>query len=161
MVDLSYQGCKPNTDAEKGFSWRCKDSLGGWKLRWLVIRLKVRNGEVFSYIGCMMPLVYQLMAVKKTSFPETECSGSIVQAYWSLLFCRDMAEDVSDGYTYPNVDEDWFERHVNIYISNASGYHSVVTYFGGVTDWYLEPRYIAVDGWMGWNADIKDGVLVK
>ncbi|GJS36753.1 hypothetical protein Tco_0535135 [Tanacetum coccineum] len=38
----------------------------------------VRNGEDFSYIECMLPLMYQLMAVKKTSFPETECSGSIV-----------------------------------------------------------------------------------
>ncbi|GKC27632.1 hypothetical protein Tco_1034926 [Tanacetum coccineum] len=52
--------------------------VGGWKLRWLVTRLKVRNGEDFSYIGGMLPLVYQLMAVKKTSFPETESSGSIV-----------------------------------------------------------------------------------
>ncbi|GKD63185.1 hypothetical protein Tco_1305293, partial [Tanacetum coccineum] len=83
-------------------------------------------------------------SVKKTSFPETECSGSIVviipdvrkdwvflpngdirfhpggmievanalsrtQAYRLLLFCRDTAEDVSDGYSYPNVDEGWFE----------------------------------------------------
>ncbi|GJQ96205.1 hypothetical protein Tco_0007344 [Tanacetum coccineum] len=38
----------------------------------------MRNREDFSYIECMLPLVYQLMAVKKTSFPEMECSGSIV-----------------------------------------------------------------------------------
>ncbi|GKA76764.1 putative ribonuclease H-like domain-containing protein [Tanacetum coccineum] len=49
----------------------------GWKLRWLVTRLKVRNGEDFSYHRCMLPLTYQLMAVKKTSFPEMECGGSI------------------------------------------------------------------------------------
>ncbi|GJT69481.1 hypothetical protein Tco_1028767 [Tanacetum coccineum] len=84
--------------------------------------------------------MYQLMAVKITSFPEMECSGSIdrkdwvfppngdirfhpggtievanalsrTQAYRSLLFCRDTAKDVSDGYTYPNVDEGWFERY--------------------------------------------------
>ncbi|GJY07180.1 integrase, catalytic region, zinc finger, CCHC-type containing protein [Tanacetum coccineum] len=52
-------------------------------LRWVeaemvVPRLKVRNREDFSYIRCMMPLVYQLMAVKNTSFPEMECSGSVV-----------------------------------------------------------------------------------
>ncbi|GKA02907.1 hypothetical protein Tco_0675688 [Tanacetum coccineum] len=78
MVELSYQGCKPDTDTEKESSWRCKGSQGGWKLRWLVTRLKVRNGEDFSYIRCMLPLMYQLMAVKKTSLPEMECSGSIV-----------------------------------------------------------------------------------
>ncbi|GJT29297.1 hypothetical protein Tco_0909572 [Tanacetum coccineum] len=45
---------------------------------WLVSRLKMRNGEDFSYIGSMFPLMYQLMAVKKTSFPEMEYSGSVV-----------------------------------------------------------------------------------
>ncbi|GJW18496.1 hypothetical protein Tco_0025932 [Tanacetum coccineum] len=78
MIDLSYQECKPDTDTENGSSWRCKDSQGGWKLRWLVPRLKVRNGEDFSYFECMLPLKYQLMVVNKTSFPEIECSGSIV-----------------------------------------------------------------------------------
>ncbi|GJY02884.1 hypothetical protein Tco_0361036 [Tanacetum coccineum] len=39
---------------------------------------EVRNGEDFSYIECMLPLAYQLMAVKKTSFPEMERGGSIV-----------------------------------------------------------------------------------
>nr|GEW90746.1 hypothetical protein [Tanacetum cinerariifolium] len=48
------------------------------KLRWLVSRLKVRSGEDLSYVRCMLPLMYQLMAVKKTSFLEMECSGSIV-----------------------------------------------------------------------------------
>ncbi|GJZ11973.1 hypothetical protein Tco_0546732 [Tanacetum coccineum] len=38
----------------------------------------MRNGEDFSYIECMLPLAYELMAVKKTSFPEMECGGSIV-----------------------------------------------------------------------------------
>nr|GEW41377.1 hypothetical protein [Tanacetum cinerariifolium] len=42
------------------------------------MRLKVRNGEDFSYIECMSPLEYQRMVVKKTSFPEMECSGSII-----------------------------------------------------------------------------------
>ncbi|GJW38323.1 hypothetical protein Tco_0064168, partial [Tanacetum coccineum] len=79
MVKLSYQGCKPDINTEKGSSWKCKDSYGGWKLRGLVMRLKVRNGEDFSYIECMMPLKYQLMAKKKTYFPETNCSGSIVR----------------------------------------------------------------------------------
>nr|GEX57855.1 NBS-LRR protein [Tanacetum cinerariifolium] len=72
MVDLSYQGCESDTDTEKGFPWRCKDSQGGWKLRWLVPRLKVRKEEDFSYIRCVFPMMYQLMAVKKTSFPEME-----------------------------------------------------------------------------------------
>ncbi|GKE37983.1 hypothetical protein Tco_1461388, partial [Tanacetum coccineum] len=44
----------------------------------------VRNGEDFSYIGCIMPLVYQLMAVKKTSFLEMKCSGSIVRKDWGF-----------------------------------------------------------------------------
>ncbi|GJW53381.1 hypothetical protein Tco_0097466 [Tanacetum coccineum] len=57
---------------------RCKDSQGGWKLRWLVPRLKMRNKAYFSYIRRVLPLMYQLMAVKKTSFPEMESSGSIV-----------------------------------------------------------------------------------
>ncbi|GKC66485.1 hypothetical protein Tco_1099083 [Tanacetum coccineum] len=52
-------------------------------LRWVEAEtvspeIEGRNGEDFSYIRCVMSLVYQLMAVKKTSFPETECSGSIV-----------------------------------------------------------------------------------
>ncbi|GKD22740.1 hypothetical protein Tco_1224443 [Tanacetum coccineum] len=51
--------------------------VGGWKLRWLVTRLKVRNGEDFSYRRRMLPLTYQPMAMKKTSFPEMECGGSI------------------------------------------------------------------------------------
>ncbi|GKB06633.1 hypothetical protein Tco_0834866 [Tanacetum coccineum] len=40
-------------------------------------RLKVRNGEDFSYRRRMLPLTYQLMSVKKTSFLEIECGGSI------------------------------------------------------------------------------------
>ncbi|GJT12663.1 hypothetical protein Tco_0859705 [Tanacetum coccineum] len=77
-MNLSYQGCKSNTDTEKGSLWRCKDSQGGWKLRRIVPRLKMRNGEDFSYIRYVFPMMYQLMAVKKTSFPEMECGGSIV-----------------------------------------------------------------------------------
>nr|GEW75067.1 hypothetical protein [Tanacetum cinerariifolium] len=30
------------------------------------------------YIRCVLPLMYQLMAMKKTSFPEMKCNGSIV-----------------------------------------------------------------------------------
>ncbi|GJZ64759.1 hypothetical protein Tco_0621180 [Tanacetum coccineum] len=45
---------------------------------WLVSRLKMRNEEDFSYIRCVLPLMYQLMALKKTSFPEMEYSGSVV-----------------------------------------------------------------------------------
>ncbi|GJZ66000.1 hypothetical protein Tco_0622696 [Tanacetum coccineum] len=37
----------------------------------------MRNGEDFSYIRCVLPLMYQLMAVNKTYFPETEGSGSV------------------------------------------------------------------------------------
>ncbi|GJS78160.1 hypothetical protein Tco_0728041 [Tanacetum coccineum] len=53
-------------------------------LRWVEAKInrpedeKMRNGEDFSYIRCVLPLMYQLMAVKKTSFPETESSGSVV-----------------------------------------------------------------------------------
>ncbi|GJR64370.1 hypothetical protein Tco_0010435 [Tanacetum coccineum] len=50
MIDLNYQGCEPDTDTEKESSWRCKYSK-----------------------------IYQLMVVKKTSFPEMECSGNIVK----------------------------------------------------------------------------------
>ncbi|GJT57588.1 hypothetical protein Tco_0992642 [Tanacetum coccineum] len=59
--------------------------MSGWKLRWLVPRLKVRDGEDFSYIECMFPLKYQLMVVKKTSFPEMECSGSIVSSILDVV----------------------------------------------------------------------------
>ncbi|GKA38540.1 hypothetical protein Tco_0731091 [Tanacetum coccineum] len=52
----------------------------GWKLRCLVPGLKMGNGEDFSYVKCALPLMYQPMAVKKTSFPEMESSGSIVVA---------------------------------------------------------------------------------
>ncbi|GJT69211.1 hypothetical protein Tco_0105759 [Tanacetum coccineum] len=38
----------------------------------------MRNGEDFSYVRGVLPIVYQLMAVKKNSFPEMESSGSIV-----------------------------------------------------------------------------------
>ncbi|GJU49670.1 hypothetical protein Tco_1219225 [Tanacetum coccineum] len=55
-----------------------ESTLMQWVLRRLVPRLKARNGEDLSDIGCVLPLTYQLMAVKKTSFPEIECSGSIV-----------------------------------------------------------------------------------
>ncbi|GJW79607.1 hypothetical protein Tco_0143582 [Tanacetum coccineum] len=56
---------------------RCKDSQGGWKLRRLVPRLKLRNREDSSYIRGVLAMVYQLMAVKKTSFPEMKSSDSI------------------------------------------------------------------------------------
>nr|GEZ38843.1 hypothetical protein [Tanacetum cinerariifolium] len=36
------------------------------------------------------------------------------QALVSLLYIHDMAWDVSDGYTYLNVDEDWFGRRNNL-----------------------------------------------
>ncbi|GKG64810.1 hypothetical protein Tco_0665684, partial [Tanacetum coccineum] len=38
----------------------------------------MRNGEGFSYNRGLTSLVWQLMAVKKTSFPEMKCGGSIV-----------------------------------------------------------------------------------
>ncbi|GJT39616.1 hypothetical protein Tco_0939481 [Tanacetum coccineum] len=44
----------------------------------IVPRLKMRNGEEFSYIRCVLPMMYQLVSMKKTSFPEMESSGSIV-----------------------------------------------------------------------------------
>ncbi|GJT88666.1 hypothetical protein Tco_1070383 [Tanacetum coccineum] len=47
---------------------------------YVILGVKVGNGEDFFCIGCMLPLMYQLMAVKKTSFPEMECSGSIVKS---------------------------------------------------------------------------------
>ncbi|GJU45250.1 hypothetical protein Tco_1202516 [Tanacetum coccineum] len=61
-----------------------KDLLGVTRFpRWVVAkrivpRLKMRNGEDFSYIRCVLPMMYQLVAMKKTSFPEMESSGSIV-----------------------------------------------------------------------------------
>ncbi|GJY61015.1 hypothetical protein Tco_0461672 [Tanacetum coccineum] len=67
-------------DVDDGGGWRGSAGVAGsgWKLRWLVPGLEMRNGEDFSYIRCVLPLMYQLMAVKKTSFLETECSGSVV-----------------------------------------------------------------------------------
>nr|GEV79014.1 reverse transcriptase domain-containing protein [Tanacetum cinerariifolium] len=62
---------------------------------------------------------------------RTKSTMLAAQAYWSFLSCRDMVKDMSDGYTYPNVDEVWFER------------------------------LIVVDGWTGRNANIKDGVSTK
>ncbi|GJS48852.1 hypothetical protein Tco_0598973 [Tanacetum coccineum] len=61
-----------------------RDLLGVARfLRWVEAkmvspRLKVRNGEDFSCTRCVLPIIYPLMAVKKTSFPEKESSGSIV-----------------------------------------------------------------------------------
>nr|GEZ68439.1 hypothetical protein [Tanacetum cinerariifolium] len=50
-----------------------------------VPRLKMRNGEDFSYIRCVIPLVHQLVVVKKTSLPKTECSGRVVERKdWKL-----------------------------------------------------------------------------
>ncbi|GJV50987.1 hypothetical protein Tco_1446728 [Tanacetum coccineum] len=51
------------------------------QLRRIIPRLEMRNGEDFSYVRCALPLTYQLMAVKKTSFPELESSGSVVVTY--------------------------------------------------------------------------------
>ncbi|GJR11371.1 hypothetical protein Tco_0794023 [Tanacetum coccineum] len=42
----------------------------GWKLRWLVIGLKIRNGENFSYIGRMLPLMYQQEGREEDFFPR-------------------------------------------------------------------------------------------
>ncbi|GKD08880.1 hypothetical protein Tco_1188565 [Tanacetum coccineum] len=56
----------------------CKDFQGGWKLRRLISRLKLRSGEDFSYIRCVWPMVYQLVVMKKTSFLEMESNDSIV-----------------------------------------------------------------------------------
>ncbi|GKA89400.1 hypothetical protein Tco_0811212 [Tanacetum coccineum] len=56
----------------------CESFLRWVEAEWLVSRLKMRNGEDFSYIGSMFPLMYQLMAVKKTSLSEMEYSGSVV-----------------------------------------------------------------------------------
>ncbi|GJR11825.1 hypothetical protein Tco_0794477, partial [Tanacetum coccineum] len=75
---LSYQGCKPDTDTEKGIFLETWKFLRWVEVEWLVPRLKMRNGEDFSYIGSMLPLMYQLMAVKNTSFPEMECNGGVV-----------------------------------------------------------------------------------
>ncbi|GJS67666.1 hypothetical protein Tco_0682231 [Tanacetum coccineum] len=66
-------------------------------LRWVEAEMvspesKGRNGEDFSYIEHMLPLVYQQMAVKKTSFPEMECNGSIVVSI----------PDVVEGLSPPN-----------------------------------------------------------
>nr|GEV36019.1 hypothetical protein [Tanacetum cinerariifolium] len=52
-------------------------------LRWVEAKMvspevEMRNGEDFSCIRCVLPLTYQLMAVKKTSFPKMKCSGSKV-----------------------------------------------------------------------------------
>ncbi|GKC23741.1 hypothetical protein Tco_1025891 [Tanacetum coccineum] len=78
----SYQGCKPDTDTEKDL---LETRSKWWKLEMLVPRLKVRNREDFSYIRCVMPLKYQLMVVKKTSFPKMECSGSIVASIPNVI----------------------------------------------------------------------------
>ncbi|GKB68344.1 hypothetical protein Tco_0929756 [Tanacetum coccineum] len=52
-------------------------------LRWVEAEkisheLKMINSEDFSYVRCVLPLMYQLMAVKKTSSLELESSGSAV-----------------------------------------------------------------------------------
>ncbi|GJW39646.1 hypothetical protein Tco_0065491 [Tanacetum coccineum] len=69
-VDLSYRGCEPDTDTEKGSSRRCRDSQGGWKLRSLAPR--------FEALMCFLVAV--------------DVQGREV-----------------GRYTYPNVDEGWFE----------------------------------------------------
>nr|GEY07508.1 MAK10-like protein [Tanacetum cinerariifolium] len=46
---------------------------------WLASRLKMWNGKTSHASNVCIPLTYQLMAVKKTSFPEMECSGSVVE----------------------------------------------------------------------------------
>ncbi|GKB76326.1 hypothetical protein Tco_0943221, partial [Tanacetum coccineum] len=61
---------------------------------WLVSRLKMRNGEDFSYFGSMLPLMYQLMAVKKTSFPKMEYSGSVVASIHDVV--EDQNKALSD-----------------------------------------------------------------
>ncbi|GJR30643.1 hypothetical protein Tco_1106875 [Tanacetum coccineum] len=60
---------------------------GGWKLRRIIPRLEMRNGEDFSYVRCALPLTYQLMAVKKTSFPELESSVALTPRHTD--FCAD------------------------------------------------------------------------
>ncbi|GJT92658.1 hypothetical protein Tco_1081503 [Tanacetum coccineum] len=65
------------------------------QLRWLVTRLKVRNGEDFSYCRRMLPLTYQPMAVKKTSFPEIECGGSIDISIPDVV--KDQGEALNDA----------------------------------------------------------------
>nr|GEX15662.1 DNA-directed DNA polymerase [Tanacetum cinerariifolium] len=78
------------------FNSRLKIFLGKLKTRW--------SGPFI--ITQVFP--YQTIELSQPKGPNFK------QAYWSLLSCRDMAMDVSDGYTYPNVDEDWFERYVGL-----------------------------------------------
>nr|GEU72336.1 hypothetical protein [Tanacetum cinerariifolium] len=54
-------------------------------LRWVEaemvsLEVEIRNAEDFSYIRCVLPLMYQLMVVKKTSFLEMKCSGGRVES---------------------------------------------------------------------------------
>ncbi|GJY91861.1 hypothetical protein Tco_0507643 [Tanacetum coccineum] len=55
----------------------------------------LRNGEDFSYRRRMLPLTYQPMAVKKTSFPEMECGGSIDISIPDAV--KDQGEALSDA----------------------------------------------------------------
>nr|GEY87532.1 hypothetical protein [Tanacetum cinerariifolium] len=55
------------------------------------------NEEDFSDIRCVLPLVYQLMAVKKTSFPEMKCSSSIVVSVPDVVEDLDKSKKIEDA----------------------------------------------------------------
>ncbi|GKB24492.1 hypothetical protein Tco_0863893 [Tanacetum coccineum] len=68
-------------------------------LRWVEAEMvsyeiEIRNGEDLSYRRRMLPLTYQPMAVKKTSFPEMECGGSIDISIPDAV--KDQGEGLSD-----------------------------------------------------------------
>nr|GEV00870.1 hypothetical protein [Tanacetum cinerariifolium] len=56
----------------------------------------MRKGEDFSCIRCVIPLEYQLVVVKKTSFPEIKCSGSVV------VSIPDVIKIVMENPNHPN-----------------------------------------------------------
>nr|GEU75149.1 hypothetical protein [Tanacetum cinerariifolium] len=67
-----------------GDAWRWFNGIKGSIASWVDLtgiffrRLKMRNGEDFSYVKCMLPLMKEPMAVRKISFPKMEGSDSIV-----------------------------------------------------------------------------------
>nr|GEW97875.1 RNA-directed DNA polymerase, eukaryota, reverse transcriptase zinc-binding domain protein [Tanacetum cinerariifolium] len=93
---------------------KCGRCASGWKLRWLVTRLKVRNGEDFSYIGYLMSLVYQSMAVKKTSFLEIESSDSIVVSIPDAIELY----DAFDGVIETRLKENKVSKIGNVVFGN-------------------------------------------
>ncbi|GJX52504.1 hypothetical protein Tco_0280873, partial [Tanacetum coccineum] len=68
-------------------------------LRWVEAEMvshevESKNGEDFSYRRRMLPLTYQPMAMKKTSFSEMECGGSIDISIPDTV--KDQGEALSD-----------------------------------------------------------------